>query len=520
MGIPLNVLLVEDSADDAELVLIELRRGGFEPQHQRVETHGAMAGALAARSWDLVLSDYRMPGFGGMEALGVLQASGQDLPFILVSGAIGEEGAVAAVKAGAHGFVSKERLDRLGPAVARELKDAAARAEARQAKEELRRSEARYRALFEHSPIPLSLQDFSGIRERAEQLRAEGTADLRGHFREHPEQLRACAAEVRILEENQASLAFHGADREDPATLAGMLVEASWPVFLEQVATLAGGAASFHGESPLRAANGCVRQVALDLMVVPGHERTLARVLVSFVDVTDRNQMAATLRDLDRLSVKGQMAAYIAHEINNPLAGIKNAFSLLEPAIPADHPHRRFADLIQREIDRIASIIRTMYGVYRPASQELTEVALAGIFQDIRNLLAPKCRAHGVEISITVAEDLRLRCNEGLLRQVLFNLVQNAVEASPRDGVVGLAAAVAGTGLEIRVDDQGAGIPPEQAEQVFEPGFTTKRASGMSGLGLGLSTCKGLVETLGGRLWFTSPGSGHGCSFRVRLPVP
>ena len=223
-------------------------------------------------------------------------------------------------------------------------------------------------------------------------------------------------------------------------------------------------------------------------------------------------------RDLDRLAAKGQMAAYVAHEINNPLAGIKNAFALLEPAIPLDHPHRRYADLIRREIDRIASIIRTMYDVYRPASPELAEVALAEVCLDIQSLLAPKCRTHGVEIALEVKAGLRLRCNEGLLRQVLFNLVQNAVEASPRDGIVRLGGAWTGYDTEIRVDDQGDGIPPEMAERVFEQGFSTKRGSGMSGLGLGLSTCKNLVEAMGGTLQFTSPGPGLGCCFRVRLP--
>jgi len=517
-GRALNLLLVEDSADDAELVLLALRRGGFQVRLVRVETAGAMAAALAAGPWDLVLSDYQLPGFGGLDALRVLQASGQDLPFILVSGAIGEEVAVAMVKAGAHDYVPKARLDGLCRVVERELKDAGARAGQRQAKEDLRLSEERYRALFEHSPIPFSVQDFSAVKRRLEGLRTAGIQDLRGHFGDHPEELQACAREVRIKEENQARVAFYGgAGPEDFSTL---LLEASWPVFLEEVLALTGGATAFRGECSLRAAGGATRTVALNTSVSPGYEQSLGRVLVSFVDVSDRVQMAATLRDLDRLSAKGQMAAYIAHEINNPLAGIKNAFALLEPAIPADHPHRRYAELIRREIDRIASIIRTMYDVYRPPSQDLADVALAEVCQDIQSLLAPKCRAQGVEIALEVQPALGLRCNEGLLRQVLFNLVQNAVEASPRDGIVRLGGSKLAEGTEITVEDQGDGIPPELAERVFEQGFSTKRGSRMVGMGLGLSTCKNLVETLGGSLQFTSAGPGRGCCFRVRLPDP
>lgn len=155
MSAPLKVLVVEDSPADAELVLLELRRYGFRAEHRRVESFPEMAEALAASDWDLVLSDYRLPGYGGMAALAQVLASGYDIPFILVSGAIGEEVAVGALKAGAHGFVSKDNLGRLGPVVEGELKEARVRLAQRRAKEELRLSEERYRTLFEHSPCPL-----------------------------------------------------------------------------------------------------------------------------------------------------------------------------------------------------------------------------------------------------------------------------------------------------------------------------------------------------------------------------
>jgi hypothetical protein len=225
--------------------------------------------------------------------------------------------------------------------------------------------------------------------------------------------------------------------------------------------------------------------------------------------------MQAALRDLDRISAKGQMAAYIAHEINNPLAGIKNAFALLEPAIPLDHPHRHYADLIKREVDRIAGIVRTMYHVHRPPSAEPGEVVLQEVFQDIQNLLVPMCRAAGVVIALDLPDPkLKLSSNGGLLRQVVFNLVQNAVEASPRGGTVVLG----GRGSLITVRDQGQGIPPEWAERVFQQGFSSKEVSGMSGLGLGLSTCKSIVESMGGTLDFTSGAPGEGCTFSVNLP--
>ncbi len=134
----LRVLQVEDSPDDAELVCMELRRGGYELEAHRIESSTSMVSALLEQDWDLVLSDFELPGFGGMKALQILQTSGIDIPFIVVSGAIGEEIAVASMKAGAHDYVFKGNLARLGPAVTRELQDANTRRKQRDATTNLR----------------------------------------------------------------------------------------------------------------------------------------------------------------------------------------------------------------------------------------------------------------------------------------------------------------------------------------------------------------------------------------------
>ena len=126
---PLRALIVEDSPADAEMILRELRRGGFAPAHERVETAKALRAALARQDWDVVLSDYFLPGFDAPGALAVLQASGNDLPFIVVSGSVGEDTAVAAMRAGATDYIMKDRLQRLPPAVTRALADASVRRE-------------------------------------------------------------------------------------------------------------------------------------------------------------------------------------------------------------------------------------------------------------------------------------------------------------------------------------------------------------------------------------------------------
>lgn len=149
---PLRVLLVEDSEDDAVLVLRELRRGGYGVSHERVETAGEMLEALEERAWDVVISDHAMPGFSAPAALEMLrEGRWPDIPFIIVSGHIGEGAAVEVMKAGAHDYVPKDNLARLTPVVERALRDAEERRQRRRAQRALREAEEKYRSIFENA---------------------------------------------------------------------------------------------------------------------------------------------------------------------------------------------------------------------------------------------------------------------------------------------------------------------------------------------------------------------------------
>ncbi len=136
--ISLRVLIIEDSEDSTLLLLRELRKGGYTPVSRRVQTGEAMRKALREETWDLILSDHDMPNFSAPEALAILQESDLDIPFIIVSGAIGEELAVSAMKSGAHDFIMKKNLARLSPAIQRELRDIEHRRERRKAEVELK----------------------------------------------------------------------------------------------------------------------------------------------------------------------------------------------------------------------------------------------------------------------------------------------------------------------------------------------------------------------------------------------
>lgn len=140
MSLPLRVLLVEDSPDDALLLLHELRRNDYDPVFARVDTLAAMQAALAEQTWDIIIADYGLPHFSAMAALELCKAQAIDSPFIIVSGAVGDEKAVAAMKAGAHDFLAKSNLARLGPAILRELREVEVRRACKRAEAALQKA--------------------------------------------------------------------------------------------------------------------------------------------------------------------------------------------------------------------------------------------------------------------------------------------------------------------------------------------------------------------------------------------
>ena len=163
MPAKLKVLIVEDRAADAELALHELRRAGYEPEWKRVDTEPAYRAQLD-RGWDLILADYNLPEFSGMRALELLREGDPDLPFILVSGTIGEDTAVLAMKAGANDYILKDRMTRLGPAVERELREAMGRRERKRAEAELQEAKALVETVVEHIPLMIFLKEATDLR--------------------------------------------------------------------------------------------------------------------------------------------------------------------------------------------------------------------------------------------------------------------------------------------------------------------------------------------------------------------
>jgi len=221
----------------------------------------------------------------------------------------------------------------------------------------------------------------------------------------------------------------------------------------------------------------------------------------------------------EKLAATGRMSARIAHEINNPLAGIKNSFLLVKDGIPTTHRYYDYVRRIETEIERIARIVRQMFDLYRPQQDSVRSFPADIAIRDVVALLGTNCRERDITIDVEIdAPALNVALSEGSLRQVLYNVIQNAVDASTPGSLVRVRAFAERQKLTINVIDQGQGIPEEIRPKIFEPFFTTKSGLERSGLGLGLSVSKGLVEAMGGKLDFES-SVGQGTTFAIVLPL-
>lgn len=311
----IRILIVEDSEDDTVLLLRELERGGYDATHRRVETAKQMREALEQETWDAVLSDYFMPDFNAPEALDVLRESGLDLPFIIQSGSVGEDIAVQAMRAGAHDYFRKEHLDRLVPAIERELRNAQTRRERRETEDELARQHELLDRVMETSPIGITVTDHEGritsANARAEQILGLSKAEITQRTYDEP--------------------AWHATDYEgnplpperQPFQLA---IDAGGPVFGIELAI----------ERP----SGRRVLLSVNASTLPNAHAKVPGVVATIEDVTER---IGAERELERLASFPKFNPNPVIETStdgtvtylNPAA--RKAFPDLEPA-GANHP--------------------------------------------------------------------------------------------------------------------------------------------------------------------------------------
>ena len=234
-----------------------------------------------------------------------------------------------------------------------------------------------------------------------------------------------------------------------------------------------------------------------------------------------RDHLAELERDrheMEKLAATGRMAVGIAHEINNPLAGLKNSFLVLKDAIPPDHEDYEFVDLILGEIERISNIVRQMYQLYNPDSDKPAALDIASQLEEVCQMLDPKIRQRQLRLQTDLIPVLpKPVLPMGHFRQILYNLLVNAIDASPAEGELRLTVATQGDTVRISVTDQGEGIPCEILPHIFEPFFTTKNKNGSTGMGLGLSVSQSLAVSMGGRITVDTE-VGKGSTFTLVLP--
>lgn len=486
----LTLLLVEDNQDDAALLERHLRRNGFDTHTTRVETAIEMQAALAGSPPDLVIADYNLPNFSGPEALHLARASGHDLPFIMMSGAISEETAVESMRAGAQDYVTKQNLVRLIPVVDRELREAGARRSRLAAERALAISESRFHHLIDAMPMGLLISQSSGLLTYAN------------------------AAAERLL-------GFHGEQMRKGELTLGAACSALHIDFVE----LERRAAEEPFEANCTTAAGENVEVLIGVALLERQPFATERDLAIFIaDLRHQKRSEEVLRRTEKLAVAGRLAASIAHEINNPLAAITNCLYLVEQT-KLDPVGRSYLEIAQKELDRVAQITVQTLRFHRQSSRPAA-TRVSDLVETVLALFDSRIRRQNISIQPRFRATSPIFAYEGEVRQVIVNLLGNAIDAMAAGGCIHVRTS--GTcdwttgrpGLSLAVFDDGTGMGAETIARLFEPFYSTK---GITGTGLGLWVSKEIVDRHHGYIKVRSQAALEGTRgrtvFRVFLPT-
>jgi CheY-like chemotaxis protein len=492
MPIPLRLLILEDQAQEAELMIAQLCRSGLDPHWKRVDNETDFrAGVL--EDWDIILADFALPQFSALQALQILQEVGAPIPLIVVTGAVGEEVAVECIKQGAADYLLKDRLTRLPSAITQALEQKRMRQESELAHRALQENEERFRTLVECSSNGMLLLNGSGkVLYRYNDLFPSRRDDnwYRDNFLEW----------------------MIAGDR--PA------VRLMWNRLEEGIQTAQFRISNDHG------AVCWLEAVCNDLRA----RQHVGAIVVHYRDITERHELEEQFRHAQKMQAVGQLAAGLGHDLNNLLTIISGYSNLLikHPGLPA--PVQKGLSEIEEACRRSARLTRDLLTFSRKHVRDAKVLDANRVISGLLPLLRSLFR-----------EDLDLRSNlqdglclvqveEGELDQVIMNLVVNARDATAGSGSITIETrtigpfdpllrahgiGIAGPHILFSVSDTGSGMAPETQARIFEPFFTTKEVG--KGIGLGLSTVYAIVNTAGGRVLVESD-LGKGSTFRLLLP--
>jgi len=495
---PVRLLLVEDSDHDAELVLRELRRSAVEVSSLRVQTPAGLREALD-QEWDIVICDYSMPKLDVRKVLEAVRAKSSDVPFIVVSGTVGEEAVVELMRAGANDYLLEGSLIRLGPAVAREVREGRAGAERRRAERGREQAEESFRRIIEASP------DLILVHREGAVVYANPNAVER--------------------------LRWNDAGAIDGAQLSAIVMDPDARSQRPDASVTPGRPAPV--EQRWRCTDGTT--IAVEVVHCEVVFRgALATALIAR-DLTERHHFASAMVEMDRMAAIGILAAGIGHEINNPLAYVLANLEFVATEIDmliGELPDEARSRLEPRILDLNQALADTSQGAQRVRTiiadlRTFSRVDETGTLVDVRQVLDASARMAAVQIRqrATIvrkyAEEVSpVLASDSRLGQVFLNLVANAAQAlpegvAPDENRIELKVQDAGEFVEIEISDSGCGIPSDVLPRIFEPFFTTKPAG--QGTGLGLGICRRIVTQLGGDISVQSQ-VGVGTRFLVRLP--
>jgi len=483
--VPLRILLVEDSEMDAELLIEALRRGGYEPVWERVDSAAGLRAALA-QPWDIIICDYVLPDFGAPAALELIKARNPDLPVIVISGQVGEEIAVSSMKAGACDYINKNKLARLCPAINRELKDA----EGRRARKRAETMARQLAAIVECSDDAIIGGDMGGLitswNSGARKIYGYSAAEVIGR----PLSLLAPPAEQ--------------------AELGGIL------------ARIRGGEHIEHYETLHLRRDGEPVHVSLTISPITDEQDVIVGLSTISRDITEHKRAeerlqhhAARVEEANRL--KDLFADIIGHDLLNPVAVINGALELLIER-PHDSERDELVLLAQRNAHKLERIIRaaSLYSKLEAAGAlERQETDLNAVFLAAASDLRPLLTERGQRLDYRAPEPCPAVVNL-IIESVFANLISNASKYSPQGGRIEVTLTDAGSHYRLSVKDWGSGIPADDRPKLFTR-FQRLDKSGIKGTGLGLAIVKRIIDLHYGRVWVDDNPEG-GTVFCVEIP--
>jgi PAS domain S-box-containing protein len=494
MTATVKMLHLEDDPADARLIREQLRRSGLDTSITLVDNPEDFQAAVARGGFDLVLSDYHVPRISGREALQLMQAAHPQIPFILVTGALGDEKAVDLLRSGATDFVLKDRLARLASAIQRALSE-------RSAKREHENTQAR-------------LADAHRLSKLAADAARIGTW-----------QLDVASGRLECSEE------FLNLVGVSPAAWSGTLegLEALMhPEDLERCRRVYAEAARdghfMEMEFRIRNVDNEIRWMHSRGDWSPETHAMPSMFLGVMMDITERKHMEEALRGADRR--KDEFLATLAHELRNPLAPIYNGLAILRKSTAQSAESEKIHAILERQMNHIIRLVDDLLDISRftlgKIELRLAPVELRTIVRSAVEMSQPMidARRHQLDISIPPGS-IVLHADSVRLTQVLSNLLNNAARYTEERGRIAIHSSVQDGRAVISVRDNGIGIPGPMLERVFDL-FTQVDGAGQSGgvgLGIGLAMARLLVDLHGGEIEARSQGPDKGSEFIISLPV-